>query len=246
MRKASVVIASALLWAVIAVLTVAVTLLEIAWVAAAGWIDRRRRVPHAISILWGLAIVTLATGGRVTVRGRRHLSGARAAILVANHQSLLDIMALYALRLQFKWVAKSSLFRVPFLGWSMRASGYLQLARGRHGSIRDTYADAKRYLAEGMSVLLFPEGTRSRTDEMLPFKNGAFKLALETGAPIVPVAVRGTRELLARGGGLFNLGGAVRITVLEPIEPSAYGPDGLRRLKDAVRQRLDEALRQDR
>ena len=233
---------SVLLWAAVAVLTIAVALLEWTWVVAAGWIDRQRRVPHAISICWGLALVALATGGRVTVHGRRYLSGQRAAVLIANHQSLVDIMALYALRRQFKWVAKSSLFRVPFLGWAMSASGYIRLERGRHGSIRNAYADAARYLAEGVSVLFFPEGTRSHTDEMLPFKNGAFKLALDTGAPVIPIVLRGTRDFLVRGSWLFRFGGRIRLTVLEPIDVSGYRPDEAARLRDDARRRIADVL----
>ena len=124
----------------------------------------------------------------------------------------------------------------------MSLAGYIKLARGRHGSIRDTYEDAKRRLAQGMSVLFFPEGTRSYTGQLGPFKNGAFKLALELRLPLVPIVICGTHGLLPRSGWVVNPMGRIRLTVLSPIDVSAYGPEEDERLRYDGRRLMEQVL----
>ena len=102
-------------------------------------------------------------------------------VYVSNHQSLFDIMALLAINRPFKWVAKGSLFTIPFLGWSMDAARYVKLTRDRHHSIRSAYREAQQWLVDGVSVFFFPEGTRSHTGQLSSFKSGAFKIAAKTG-----------------------------------------------------------------
>jgi 1-acyl-sn-glycerol-3-phosphate acyltransferase len=179
---------------------------------------------------------------RVRVTGRELLDPARPYIFVANHQSLFDILALFWLRRQFKWVAKDSLFAIPFLGWAMSAAGYIRLVRGRPSSIRASYDEARRWLTRRMSVCFFPEGTRSVTGQTGPFKNGAFKLSMETGVPVVPIAIAGTRELLQRGGWRVALQGRVEVRILPPVEPAPYYPDGADRFRDDVRAQVLAAL----
>lgn len=91
--------------------------------------------------------------------------------------------------MQFKWVAKASLFKVPFIGWSLGLAKHIRLSRGNFSSIKKVYRQAASWLKEGMSVLFFPEGTRSANDEMGQFQNGAFKLAIKEKVPILPVAI---------------------------------------------------------
>jgi len=124
----------------------------------------------------------------------------------------------------------------------MSLAGYIKLARGRHGSIRDTYEDAKRRLAEGMSVLFFPEGTRSHTGALGPFKNGAFKLALQQRVPLAPIVIDGTHGLLPRRGWVVNPVGRIRLAVLPPIDVSAYGLEEDERLRDDVHRLMEQAL----
>jgi len=230
-------------WSAFTVLTIFFSLLMIVTALITGWWDRDRRLVHAIGTWWGQAVLWTITAGRLTITGRHHLHPRKAYILVANHQSLFDIIVLFCLQRQFKWMAKAGLFQVPFLGWGMAAARYIQLARGRHGSIRDTYAQAKQWLARGISVFMFPEGTRSVTGELGPFKNGAFKLALETGVPVVPIVVTGTRELIRRGSWRFEPGKAVRVQIFPAIDPAPYQEAGAERFRDDVRQLIEACLR---
>ncbi len=233
---------AALMWLGIFVLTVVISLT----VVVCGWLlapfDRQRRVAHRLCGVWGESIFLAVPSWRLQIKGRARLDPRRRYILVANHQSLFDIMALFGLRRQFKWVAKDSLFRIPFLGWAMSAAKYVRLVRGERDSIRATYKQTKQWLASGISVLFFPEGTRSTTGEMLPFKNGAFKLAMELGVPVVPIAVDGTRNLLQRGSWLIQPRGVVRIDVLEPLDPASYRNQGPERFREDAQAAIQAAL----
>ena len=245
MRKARsiwAVAAAVVIWVMIGAFTVILSCGTILASVVCGLFDPQRRVAHRVSALWGQLIFRCVPSWRLTVRGRQHIRPGKAYVLVSNHQSLFDIMAAFAINRQFKWVAKESLFRIPFLGWAMAASRYIKLERGRHGSIRETYDCAREWLRGGMSVFFFPEATRSTSGMLLPFKNGAFKLAMQTGVPIVPIAIAGTRDLLVRGSWLIAPKVHVRITVLEPIDPARYGEVGLGRLRDETRERITQTL----
>ncbi len=140
-----------------------------------------------------------------------------------------------------KWVAKEELFRVPWIGWMFRLSGDIPVRRGDAESGRDVLARARWYLDRGMSVMMFPEGTRSRDGRMLPFKSGAFRLAIEAGVPVLPVAVHGT------AGGMPKGSPWVRPTrawarILEPVETAGMTEADVPRLRDLARARIADAL----
>ncbi|HEU4385935.1 MAG TPA: lysophospholipid acyltransferase family protein, partial [Anaeromyxobacteraceae bacterium] len=120
-------------------------------------------------------------------------------VAVANHQSFLDVFMLARLPWEMKWVAKEELFRIPWLGWMFRLSGDIPVRRGDHESGQAVLAAARHYLDRGMSVMFFPEGTRSRDGHLQAFKIGAFRLAVEAGVPVLPVAVVGTAEGMPKG-----------------------------------------------
>ncbi|HBH97662.1 MAG TPA: 1-acyl-sn-glycerol-3-phosphate acyltransferase [Candidatus Omnitrophica bacterium] len=212
---------SAATWIVIVGLTVFFSTLIAAARVLCWWIDPKRTIPHGLASLWGQSIFWSQPGWRVQVIGRQHLKANHTYIFVANHQSAFDIMALYFLRRQFKWIAKEELFRLPFAGWSMRLAGYISLGRGRVRSIHATYERARAWLAEDISVFFFPEGTRSTTGKLGAFQRGAFQVAVDTGVSVVPIAVQGTRELLPRHSLVLRRRGRIRIVVHPPIDPVA-------------------------
>jgi 1-acyl-sn-glycerol-3-phosphate acyltransferase len=182
-------------------------------------IDRTRRAGHWLASVWGRAIVLLNPFWRVTVTGRENLDPRQAYVIVSNHQSMGDIIVLYFLRIHFKWIAKESLFSVPVLGWGMSVVGYIRLTRGKVGSIRDSIQDAKTWLMRGVSVLVFPEGTRSITGELGTFKNGAFKLALQCRMPLLPIVIAGTLDAIPRGTWVFRKKVHAVVSILAPISP---------------------------
>jgi 1-acyl-sn-glycerol-3-phosphate acyltransferase len=166
----------------------------------------------------------------------------RTYVIVANHQSLADIVVLYQIRAQFKWVAKESLFSIPFLGWCLGLCKHISLKRKDRGSVRDVYREAIRYIRSGMSVLFFPEGTRSETDEMNIFQSGAFKLAISEKVPILPIAISGTRDAIPKGDWVMKSTVFCNLTVLAPIETASLQHSDFMKLSEAVRSRIAEKL----
>ncbi len=202
--------------------------------------DRRRVALHLYSCVWASLYVWPNPLWRVRVEGREKLPWKGAAVLVANHLSLLDILVCYGLFRPFKWVAKAELFKVPIVGWNMRLNDYVPVLRGDRESIKEMMDHCRRHLAAGSPVILFPEGTRSRDGRMQPFKDGAFRLASEAGCPVIPIAITGTFDALPKTGLVFRQRAAVGVRVLDPIDPAAFGSSGA--LRDAARAAIAAAL----
>jgi 1-acyl-sn-glycerol-3-phosphate acyltransferase len=204
--------------------------------------DKQRKILHRQCFWWSSAVIGLNPYWKVKVNGLEHADPKRTYVIVANHQSLADIVVLYQLRLQFKWVAKESLFSVPFLGWCLGLCKHISLKRNDRASIRDVYREAIGYIRSGMSVLFFPEGTRSETEEMNPFQSGAFKLAISEKVPILPVAVSGTRDAIPKGDWVMKSKVFCNLTVLEPIETAHLASGDFVQLSETVRSRIAEKL----
>ncbi|MFN8544796.1 MAG: lysophospholipid acyltransferase family protein [Candidatus Binatia bacterium] len=155
-------------------------------------------------------------------------------VFMSNHASQLDPLALVAAlpEFQMRWVAKKELTRVPIFGWGLRRAGHIVIDRSNHMAAIERLRQAGARTKEGISVIIFPEGTRSRDEQMLlPFKKGGFMLALEAGIPIVPVAVRGSRPLLPRNEWRIR-GGDIEVVVGAPIPVVGQSRDELiRRLR---------------
>ena len=141
----------------------------------------------------------------------------RPYVVVSNHESFVDILLISHLPWEMKWLSKKELFRLPVMGWLMRLAGDIPLKRGFGPSTIEAMAKCREALANRVSVMIFPEGTRSATAEMLPFKDGAFRLAIDAGVAILPLAVHGTSTALPKHHWRFGRSVAV-VKVLEPVE----------------------------
>lgn len=161
-------------------------------------------------------------------------------VVVSNHESFADILLLSHLPWEMKWLSKAEIMRIPFLGWCMRLAGDIPIWRGKVESARDAMARSLEVLKRRVSVLIFPEGTRSIGDEMLPFKDGAFRLAITAGVPVLPLVVTGTRHALAKHDWRMNPADAT-VTVLEPIETTGLTLDDVGALKERVRAVIAQA-----
>ena len=229
---------SILIWLFVALITTIVTTLII----LVRPFDPNQKIGHKIANLWGMAIVRANPLWRIKITGRSHIKKNKGYVLVSNHRSLADIVCLFCLGKEFKWIAKAGLFKVPLLGWAMSLLNYIALARGKHGSIKDTVEIARTYLKSDVSVLFFPEGTRSRNKELAPFKNGAFKLAIETQKPIVPIVISGTEQALEKGKIMMAAHVQGFVKVLPEIDTSGYRPDQFEALKERVWNLMNEEL----
>jgi 1-acyl-sn-glycerol-3-phosphate acyltransferase len=162
-------------------------------------IPPRGRWVGPVAKLWARGVL-LASGVRLRIEGAAALARDGRYVFVANHQSLFDIPALLAASPgQVRFLAKASLFRIPIFGWALRLGGFIPVDRGDRDRARDSFAQAiERLDRDGISVLLFPEETRSLDGRLLPFRRGGFLLALKTGRPMVPVGVEGTFGVQSR------------------------------------------------
>ena len=196
-------------------------------------VERRGRFAHGCARAWSWLILA-TTGVSVDVRGLERLNPARTYVFVSNHQSIYDIPVIFAnLPYQLRIIAKESLGSFPFLGWHLRRSGHLLVDRRRP----DRTGILERWRAlvkEGLSLIIFPEGTRSPDGRLAAFKAGSFLLAIEAKLPIVPVSVDGTRLVMHKGE-LTTRPGAVRLTLHPPVETEALDVSAARDLAEQVR-----------
>jgi 1-acyl-sn-glycerol-3-phosphate acyltransferase len=162
-------------------------------------------------------------------------------VLVANHQSLLDIVLLSRLPRESKWILKEELLRIPWIGWMLRLTGDVGVRRGDSESGGEAIVRARTYLSRGMGVIIFPEGTRSRDARLLPFKSGAFRLAIEAGVPVLPVVCWGTAAGLRKGGLAVAPCDAVA-RILPPFPTQGLSQSDAVALRDRVRAAMVAAL----
>lgn len=205
--------------------------------AAVTWpFDRRRIVTGRFLRLIGVAVAKLSPFWRFGVDGPA-TAPSRKTVVVGNHESQADPFLLSHLPWEMKWLAKASLFRIPVAGWSMWLAGDVPVRRGEQDSARGAMAICRRWLDRGVPVMIFPEGTRSQTDDLLPFKDGAFRLAIEAGADILPVALSGTRKSLPKHSWRFQRAQA-RVTVGTAIATAGMTLSDVPRLKDLAREQI--------
>jgi 1-acyl-sn-glycerol-3-phosphate acyltransferase len=200
-------------------------------------VDGRGRWQHLCARTWSWLILK-TSGIRVRVEGRENIRAEETAIYCSNHASAMDIPILFVyLPIQFRFLAKRSLFHLPFLGWHLRRSGHISVDRGRpHEALKGFDRAAKR-IREGRSVITFPEGTRSRTTEMRPFKRGSFYLAILAGVPIVPITLNGTRHVL-KPDTYHVRPGRTEMIIHKPIPTAGLTVDDVDALSARVREQI--------
>jgi 1-acyl-sn-glycerol-3-phosphate acyltransferase len=194
---------------------------------------------------WSRTILFFS-GVRVRVLHPDRLPRSKGLVIVSNHESYADILVLLAnLPPQVRLMAKRSIFRVPILGWSIRAAGFVPVDRGVRARGAATVEAALKLLKSGRSIVLFPEETRTRDGELLPFKPGAALLAIRSGFPLLPVAIAGTRRALPRGT-LDITPGRVVLSIGTPISVAGSSArdrdDVTRELREAIATLREEAL----
>jgi 1-acyl-sn-glycerol-3-phosphate acyltransferase len=193
--------------------------------------------------LMGKAAAAVNPWWRFRVSGVHVRDPRRPYVAVANHESYADIMLLCYLPWEMKWLAKQTIFNIPVMGWLMRMAGDVPVVRGDQKSGLDALERCRDRLRKRVSVMIFPEGTRSPTDELLQFKGGAFSLAVEAQVPILPIAIAGTRTAMAKHS--FQVGHAdAGCRVLEPIDTTGMGPRDVPALRNRVRALIDAARRE--
>lgn len=234
---------SVIIWAFGIFLTIILYLAVLFFVIILYPIDKKRKVAHAQCYWWSDILTHFNPYWNIRASGLENIDKKKTYVIVANHESLADIIILYRIKTQFKWVAKESLFKVPFVGWCLSLTKHIKLERGEFSSIKKVYREAAQWLRKDMSVLFFPEGTRSETGRMNEFQNGAFKLAIKEKRPVLPIRLTGTRNAIPKGERRFSTKIYCTLTVLPAIDTSGLGPGDFEKLKNEVRSKLEAVSR---
>lgn len=203
------------------------------------WVPPRTSWSYIVSKLWARGVLK-ASGVRLEVAVDPAVDPAASYVLVSNHQSLFDIPVLLASSPgNMRLMAKRSLFQIPVFGWSLYLAGFVPVDRQDKSSARGSFSSATGQLARGISILVFPEGTRSKTGQLLPFQRGGFLIALKSGLPLVPVGIRGT--LAVQAGGKFGIHpGTAEVRYGAPIAVADYGVRRKTELIAEARRRIAE------
>ena len=222
----------AAIWTVVLVLSVAVLALTYPF-------QKSRRIVHEMSRY--LALSFLLPFPR-RVEGLETVDRRERDVIVLNHQAMVDIGALYHVPLNFRWVSKREVFRIPFFGQFLLVHGDICIDRGRAAeALEQLLRDGGLWLSRGASVAIFPEGTRSKDGQIHRFKAGAFTLAKEAGVPILPVVLDGTQRVIGRNR-LFNWRNRITVKVLPPVPAAEVAATETHVLMDGVRERMAAAL----
>jgi len=193
------------------------------------WFRRCAVTSVALNPLW-----------RFRTSGYRPVDPRRPYVAVSNHESLADIFLISHLPWEMKWLSKDAIFKIPIMGWMMRMAGDIAVSRSERSSRVEALEQCKDRLDREVSIMIFPEGTRSNDGTLLPFKDGAFRLAVERGLPILPMAVAGTRSAMKKGSLVFGRSVA-EVRVLEPIPTEGLTVRDVPALRDRVRALIQDA-----
>jgi 1-acyl-sn-glycerol-3-phosphate acyltransferase len=187
--------------------------------------DRDRVVVHCFLMYQSLILKKLIPFWQIRVEGIEKARKGVSYVIISNHQSMLDILFLNTLCYNYKWISKIENMKVPLLGWYLKMAGYITINRGNDESKAEMFEKAFGYLKKGISIMLFPEGTRSPDNEIRLFKLGAFQMAVMAEVPILPVILDGTGGILPKHGWILGNGRNISIRVLDPVFPSSFGTD---------------------
>lgn len=233
---------SALAWFTMTITSVLITpVFLLVWVLSFPW-DRRRVASHMMGTFWAWHYQSLIPFWKLRLEGRRKIPWNRPVVLVANHRSLVDILALYKLRRPFKWTSKSENFKLPFVGMVLSLTRSVKIQRGSLRSGAQFLDQAVLEMEKGSSILLFPEGTRSGSKQMRTFKEGAFVLAKRMGCGIIPIVHTGTEKTFERGSWILKGRADIRIRVLDEVPPAQVASYEVSELMALVRKRMEEGL----
>jgi 1-acyl-sn-glycerol-3-phosphate acyltransferase len=196
---------------------------------------------HIIARIWAKSIL-FVSGIKVDVQGLTNIDPSKSYIYMANHRSNFDIPVLLGcLPIQFRWLAKAELFKIPIFGRAMRGAGYVKIDRSNRKSAIKSINEVAAKMKNGVSVMIFPEGTRSQDGNLRPFKKGGFVMAVDSGAPIVPVIIRGTRSIMTKGSWRINPDN-VTLFIEKPIDTSDFTRDTKEDLIKKVRKVIYDAF----
>ncbi|MBX5481133.1 MAG: 1-acyl-sn-glycerol-3-phosphate acyltransferase [Myxococcaceae bacterium] len=228
-------------WAMMVVIVIAGFFIQLVLFVLTAPFDRGRRISGRWLRLMAVGFAKVSPFWHFRIHGEAPARPTRRTVVVSNHVSNADVFLISLLPWEMKWLAKSELFKVPFVGWSLWLAGDVPVTRGQKASGHHALELCKRWLERGVPVAIFPEGTRSASGELGAFKEGAFKLAIDAHADILPVAVAGTRRALPKHSWKFGRARGL-LAVGQPLSTEGLGPGDVEALKAKARAAI-ESLR---
>jgi 1-acyl-sn-glycerol-3-phosphate acyltransferase len=221
--------------ALLVTLGVAITAFFSFWAVIFSFFANAENNVHKVANLWSKVMLFICAT-KVEVIGGKNILHGTPQVLMANHQSDFDILITLAhVPGQFRWIAKKELFTIPIFGQAMRSAGYIEIDRQNHEKAMQSLDLAALRIRQGKSVMTFPEGTRSRNGEIKAFKQGTFYLAIQSGAPIVPISIIGSGEIMPKRS-LKVKPGRVKLVIDKPIDTKDYTLENRQELIERVRQ----------
>ena len=204
--------------------------------------DPHKKIQARFAAAWARVLLAVS-GVKVEIEGLEKISKDGSYVFVANHLSYMDTpVALASIPVHFRFLAKRGLFRIPFLGWHLARAGHIQVPRGdARAAVKTMNIAAQLMRDEGVSLIIFPEGGRSRDGSLGAFKEGAALIAIRAGAPLVPIGLKGTREVLPFGSGHVRPG-VVKIRIGDPVLTKGSTQQDRERLTQEVRDRVAALL----
>lgn len=201
---------------------------------------RNGKLPRAVQVFWSRSVLWLLLVP-IKVSGRENVDPKQSYVFVANHQSFLDVFAVYGwLPNNFKWLMKKELRKIPFVGTACAVAGHIFVDRSNPRAAMESLTYIKAQLHDGISTVIFPEGTRTKTGEMGRFKAGAFKIAMDMGLPVVPITLNGFYQSMPPGQFFANLHSRVSLHIGKPIDISQF--TDINEAMAAVREKVAEGL----
>ncbi len=195
---------------------------------------------HDIAGFWGRGVLSMTPGWSFDLQGQENLPNEHQSfVLVANHLSAVDILALFMIRRQFRWLSKAEVFKLPIIGQAMKLAGYVPIKRGDKTSHLEAMRQSSDWLDQEVSMIFFPEGSRSATGELKPFRIGAFRLAKSNGCPVLPVVLDGT-QFMMRKRSIIPKPAKVIIRILPLVDPHSY--DSAEALQESIRNQIANSL----
>ena len=233
---------SILVWITMAFTSIIITpFFLLVWISTFWW-DRRRVAAHMMGTFWAWHYQSLIPFWKLRLEGREKIPRNRPVVMVANHRSLIDILALYKIRRPFKWTSKDENFRLPFIGMVLSLTNSIRIKRESLRSGAQFLSQAETEITKGSSILLFPEGTRSKTMKMRPFKEGAFLLAKKTACGIIPIVHTGSEKTFDRGSWVLKGKAPIHIRVLDEIPASEVERLEIKELMSLVREQMEQGI----
>lgn len=228
------ILVSAYVW-IFAIITIIIIfpVYLIIWVLTVSF-DKKLITVHYVTCLWGSLYTWINPWWKISIENREKLKDSNTYIIISNHQSMLDILALFRLLSHFRWISKTEIFKIPVLGWIMTLNKYIKVKRGDKKSVIKMIETSKKVISSGISVLIFPEGTRSKNGNLQQFKDGAFILAADTRTNILPIIINAVSGTLTKKGIFMMKKLSIKVRLLNEVPYSSFENSGITEIRNRI------------